>query len=466
MVGVVILGALLGVGLWLLMAGRDLGVTGAPAAPPDRGVSVPVVPPVPVAEPHQHEEQQDISAPGATAESVPEAPPASAETVTEQPMLDPLTSDEIPRDNGAHFFVLATELFPDVDMGRLMEKWAEARANDFRADAELRMMLERFRLAFEAFERGLEVGNIRMPAPRAVNDPMPYLTRFRDLGQVMAIEAELRAAAGNINGAFENYSILLRFSAQTVHGGSLLHTMVSASLQDMGTQSLRRVLDWKPASSEQYRYMVSGLKAAEEAMPGISTILLNEAQRYEILFEQARREGKTVKELIVGATGASDLFAEMSDEELEERMSAVLSDYQEVAQLFEKPYSEVRAVDLSALLGDHPLSEDQEQTLERLHTQYFLNRAQVRGTCAMAAVEWYGAENDVYPKAIGDLVPKYLAEEPMDPFTDAPFGYGLTDAGYFLYSAGPDMIDDGCTDGPWHQPGSDVVFRSMEGQVL
>lgn len=58
------------------------------------------------------------------------------------------------------------------------------------------------------------------------------------------------------------------------------------------------------------------------------------------------------------------------------------------------------------------------------------------------AVEEYRADAGKYPATLGDLVPKYLAALPDDLYAGGPLTYRPTDAGYRLYSVGPNGRDD------------------------
>lgn len=80
------------------------------------------------------------------------------------------------------------------------------------------------------------------------------------------------------------------------------------------------------------------------------------------------------------------------------------------------------------------------------------------------ALERYERAEGRYPESLQTLVPKYLEEIPLDPFTDRKT---LTyrpgpdrDSPYLLYSYGPDGKDNDGTAGiPEDRPGSDIVFQ-------
>lgn len=60
-----------------------------------------------------------------------------------------------------------------------------------------------------------------------------------------------------------------------------------------------------------------------------------------------------------------------------------------------------------------------------------------------AAVAVYRAEHREYPQELDDLVPSVLDKSPIDLYHAKPFIYRRIDAGYLLYTAGPNGQDDG-----------------------
>jgi len=73
---------------------------------------------------------------------------------------------------------------------------------------------------------------------------------------------------------------------------------------------------------------------------------------------------------------------------------------------------------------------------EELRTRVELERLAL----ALAA---HKAERGAWPKELKDLCPEYVREVPRDRFTSQPIIYKRRDAGYLLYSVGPNMTDDG-----------------------
>jgi hypothetical protein len=59
------------------------------------------------------------------------------------------------------------------------------------------------------------------------------------------------------------------------------------------------------------------------------------------------------------------------------------------------------------------------------------------------ALRAFRQENSTGPEILSDLVPRYLAAVPLDPFGTGPLVYRPAPDGGLLYSIGPDGLDDG-----------------------
>jgi len=64
-------------------------------------------------------------------------------------------------------------------------------------------------------------------------------------------------------------------------------------------------------------------------------------------------------------------------------------------------------------------------------------------TQVVFALAAYRADRGTYPADLGALVHKYLPAMPEDPFSAGPLRYKREEAGFLLYSVGPNGKDDG-----------------------
>ena len=68
--------------------------------------------------------------------------------------------------------------------------------------------------------------------------------------------------------------------------------------------------------------------------------------------------------------------------------------------------------------------------------------ANQRLALAALAIERFRNDHGKLPEGFDELVPKYLAEVPEDPFTGLELEYRRKENGYVIYSVGPDREDN------------------------
>jgi hypothetical protein len=112
---------------------------------------------------------------------------------------------------------------------------------------------------------------------------------------------------------------------------------------------------------------------------------------------------------------------------------------------------------------------------QRVSVLTFRAKADYQAALTVVALARYQRETGSYPPSLRALVDAgYLESVPMDPFSDKPFVYRLTDTGFWLYSVGENSTDDGGVQGKgkggrskaWQDNGDNVfwpVSQSPEG---
>jgi hypothetical protein len=66
-----------------------------------------------------------------------------------------------------------------------------------------------------------------------------------------------------------------------------------------------------------------------------------------------------------------------------------------------------------------------------------------RAADAALACERYRLEHGSLPEKLEQLVPEFLPEEPIDPYTGEPLRYIVRDDEYLVYSVGSNGVDEG-----------------------
>lgn len=86
-------------------------------------------------------------------------------------------------------------------------------------------------------------------------------------------------------------------------------------------------------------------------------------------------------------------------------------------------------------------------------------KADARAVVAVLAVLTYKAQQGHWPQSLAELAAEGLLDHvPMDPYSDGPLVYRVTDESFTLYSVGEDFSDDGGEPGNWDEFGTDRVF--------
>src|SRR4051812_25353138 len=82
-------------------------------------------------------------------------------------------------------------------------------------------------------------------------------------------------------------------------------------------------------------------------------------------------------------------------------------------------------------------------SLPRAYARDATRAANMRTSEAALAIERFRlANSSALPETLQDLVPKFLARVPDDPFDGKPLRYQKRSSGYVVYSVGSDLQDD------------------------
>ncbi len=350
--------------------------------------------------------------------------------------LKPYTSEDIPEDNGAHYFLLAHELFPDIDGEWFGEKWTELRENGWTEDPELRELFEQCREALDAIRMGLEVGNCEMPEWRGANDSMEYLeysSSFRGLARVMVMEATMFEAEGDYGAAFDNYLTAMEFGNESSRGLPVMGGFFGFAIKDIGLSAARKAVESGSATPDDYRFLIETMESLENTTLPFGEIMNVESKVFDVMVESDPTY--------------SQLYPEIED------------DYKKMIEYMTLPYYEWREFDAEAAASSNLFIQGLLPPFSRAKEAATKAEADLRGTTIMAGIELFRRENNTCPYSLEELVPDYLSYIPEDPFTGNSFLYGSSGSSYVLYSTGLDMQDDGGWENDYRNDGSDLVFH-------
>ena len=218
------------------------------------------------------------------------------------------------------------------------------------------------------------------------------LPALKRLAQLLAGEGRLAELEGRTNDAAKIYLKGMRYANETCHGGFLIHRMVGIACEAI---AVSRLADIVPS--------------------------LNCDQARPLIAQLAELDGKVVSWAEVG------------------RLERVFMR----AQIRKYP---------NPLVG---IAEwwQTRSVIASVEGKHNLIIARHRLLLVELALRCYRAEVGQPPSKLENLVPKYVAQLPEDPFTRKPFTYRPSGTNWLLYSIGPDKTDDG---------GKSVQRRSTE----
>ena len=237
---------------------------------------------------------------------------------------------------------------------------------------------------------------------------LPHIQTFRSVARMWQKEADAAAKAKRSNDASRYGLACMQFGNTLSRGGSVVHALTGVSVEHIGVGILGRIRgELTPA---QTHAVLADLEQIEQSRePAEATLAREEVWNDESLGWVSRVPYATAK--LVGKEYQLDAAG---------------------------PYRQC--------------IKRRDALLRLLQTDLALRL--FRQDCGRL------------PERLDELVPKYLAATPVDPFSNQPLVYRRGDTGYLLYSVGPDGEDNGGhfgsrpdTYGPGHDLDLDALGR-------
>jgi len=302
---------------------------------------------------------------------------------------------------------------------------------------------------------------------------LPGASKMRMVGRMLCSRAMLRLGEGDAEGAWRDLIACRRLGRLASGGPTLIETLVGYSMENMGSRATLALLEETHPSSatiQQYRNDLERLPP----IPSISDIVhVSERCNYldamlTIAFDRTDAMEMLAVEPAVGE--AAQMFGRIPIRSLdwEEALKTGNAYYDRLVSDMRLPNHALRRAAMEKLNAELK----QRATLRNFDPgrKREIETAQAFAA-AMAAVMLPSAAKtreaedssrqialniDVtlalrkfcidqhrFPDQLKELVPQDLAEMPVDQFSGSPPIYRRTEAGYLLYSVGPNMIDEG-----------------------
>ena len=247
------------------------------------------------------------------------------------------------------------------------------------------------------------------PFPR---DSAPaYFKQFRALARLLGFESRIKTVHQDYDGAMQADIDAIQLGTDIQHTQPLIGTLVGFACETVGRTGVFDLADRvTPAAA---KLDARRLARIDGTATTITQVLTGEEQ-YSIT-----GQSPTPPEIIAA---------------YRQYMDAV------VVQTA-KPFPQRSMVPLSSTAGDYALSPD---VLYKFELRDANNQVQNEMLSVALALSAYHGDHGAYPATLTDLMPDYLDQIPLDPFTAGqPLLYHLQDDKYVLYSIGPDGADNG-----------------------
>lgn len=351
------------------------------------------------------------------------------------------------RDNAMIHYVVASWYFPGASnniindlMGSTLKKGWSAEA------APLIPTIATYQPMFAEIHKGAALNyacNIGWNLGPAT--PVPNFLSSQMAGKAMCCEGLYRESTGNYEGAMDDYLTVLTMGRDYGTSGTrLIGAMISCSVENIALQQIQTAATSAPLSSALLTKTLSHMKEAEKGKASFLDVLMGEHEgcggRILIEARQKLLADPNNEEAIPQELGGGKEFLKNYDKIVAQRLEIARMQRelhyvpywkrdpqkkQELLDFVEKSEPFVRAA--------FPNFDEAETRM--LTTEAHFGRAEM-----MLALADYKLANKRFPDKLADLVPKYFAYLPIDPFGGAEFIYipNAERTAYRLYSIGPD----------------------------
>lgn len=301
------------------------------------------------------------------------------------------------------------------------------------ADEQLESFLNANRTALDAARDAL-ARPCRVPLEYSADfydRHMDDIRGFRDLSRALALEVKHARRARDLNAAAIGGINILDLANAIRNGGLITDLLVSIAINGVGVNLLRQLQnEWSVDQCIQ-----------------LSAELLRVDGGRESFEDVARRDQDWEQEvlpLMNDDTAIDESGLDSNSDDIDPELREALENV--IKEMAELPRD-------STLDMQRPL-DDRESALTRL-------------LAVDLAVRAYRQVNGRYPKRLGELVPRFIGEIPLDPFDGKPLRYRRHGARFSLYSVGPSGSDNGGTVGHWwdvHCGKADLSLQMLDIQ--
>jgi hypothetical protein len=286
-------------------------------------------------------------------------------------------------------------------------------------------------------------------SPDFISTLLPHTQNARGLANLLAFDVRLRAQNKDLDGALESCRALLNTGRSVGDEPFFVSMLVRIAVDQIAVRKIERVLAQGQAS-EKALAELQKLIEQEAAEP----LFLNAARGERAMMDgllQAIKSGLVPINQLKGLVGGGGKPGDFESLELwlpgalKQSRAALLRYNTQLVEIARRPGEEQRAQIKQLLVSsaDLPWLARLLSSSPRVAEAYHRNLASLRCALVMVASERYRLAHGRWPKEIGELVPDYLGQVPLDPYDGAHLRLRPLPDGLVIYSVSIDGQDNG-----------------------
>jgi hypothetical protein len=339
--------------------------------------------------------------------------------------------------------------------------------------------------AFELVDKGNAVGacvyDVKITDGFAC--PLPHLAKTRNLARCLALRAAIEADSGDVDACARTVRAQLALAGSLRREPMLISQLVRLAIDAIAADSLERTLARGPlAEGESLGLEAALLDEARSSWAFLPTVFVYERAFGLDVFERmldgrldirsieglgSEQQPSEFGRLLLASLGGPLKENAAFHLTVMNRMidAAKLPPAESVVAVEELDRELTREMQGGSLRNlDKRIAAMTLPALSHAYANAARSSAALDLARAALAVERFRAAEGRMPGTLGELVPKYMAEVPGDPFSKGAVMLKPLDGGGFtVYSVGEDRTDNGGTVNPKYPAdrgkGYDVVFR-------
>ena len=262
-------------------------------------------------------------------------------------------------------------------------------------------------------------------------EELPDTMAFRKFIYFLCLSGEYEAFRDNNMKAAERYMQALYFSKGIFRNGKYIFE--SNIYYDVVLDKLTEFILKSDGEAKVYKYIVNQMVRIDKHNPPFTDIFKQEILSIHYYYK-SQREGGKVKFL--------NMLLNNREEKLLNNLCLEIlkidySNYQKVREEFSHLKDKVNRYSGSAY-------EYSKNQYPQVYESYIKGKVKYEGTLILSALMWYKKEKGSFPGKLSQLVPKYLPELPVDPYSKTgEFIYKKDGETVSFYSVGSNLVDDG-----------------------